>query len=109
MFRSQYFQIKLTFKMSSSNSESDTSVTSGTRLAPFGPAWPCLAPLGPAWPCMATLQFKFQGTLRYQFAKVNNPPAIAVIILINCFIFILKVVTIIHINRFLFNIPKLID
>ena len=31
MFRSQYFQILLTSKMSSSDSESDTSVTSGTE------------------------------------------------------------------------------
>ena len=50
------------------------------RLTQCGPVWPCLAqfgiiwhhlaPFGPVRPCLATLQFWFQGTLRYQFAKV---------------------------------------
>ena len=55
------------------------------HLAPFGPIWSCLLPLGPilpnlsqfvpicpAWLRLATFLYQFQGTLRYQFAKVHE-------------------------------------
>ena len=41
-------------------------------LESFGTIWARLAPIGPTLPCLDTLQFWFQGTLRYQFAKVRD-------------------------------------